>query len=91
MNEVGAAIGISEAAAAKRVERALKKMRSFFTRHGVTIPQAGLGIAIASVVAKSSAAAPLPLAAHVSGVALGAAHRVLRAVRGTARVCCSAR
>jgi RNA polymerase sigma factor (sigma-70 family) len=66
-NEVGAALGTSENAAKKRVDRAVEKLRKFFTRRGVTLSAA----VIASVVtAKSVQAAPAGLAATISAVAL---------------------
>src|SRR5205085_9010136 len=41
--QVGAALGISEEAAKKRVNRGLEKLRSFFTGRGFTISTAMLG------------------------------------------------
>jgi len=66
LGEVGAAMGASEEAAKKRVTRAVEKLRSFFTRHGVMLTATVLTAAIA---ANSVQAAPLGLAATVTATA----------------------
>lgn len=64
--EVGTALGASEDAAKKRVNRALEKLRKFFTKRGVV----STTVVIAGVIsAKSVHAAPAGLAKSVSAVA----------------------
>ncbi len=63
LREVGAALGASEDASAKRVERALDKLRKYFSRHGVTSTTSALALALS---ANSVHAAPAGLAASVS-------------------------
>jgi RNA polymerase sigma factor (sigma-70 family) len=66
LREVGAALGASEDAAKMRVNRALEKLRKFFTKRGVTLS----GTAIAGAVSANSVqAAPVGLVATVTGVA----------------------
>lgn len=67
LRDVGAALGASEDAAKKRVNRAVEKLRKFFTRRGVTLTSTALTAAIA---ANSVQAAPAGLAAAVSAIAL---------------------
>ena len=47
MADVGAALNVSEAAAKKRVAKALDKLRKKLQHKGVRMPLAGLGIAMA--------------------------------------------
>jgi RNA polymerase sigma factor (sigma-70 family) len=47
IREVGAALGVSEEAAQKRVNRAVEKLRQFFARRGVTIESARLASGLA--------------------------------------------
>lgn len=67
---VGAAFGISEDAAQKRVSRALDKLREVLSRRGVTVTAVGL---ISVLTAEAVTAAPAALAAGVTSAALGAA------------------
>jgi RNA polymerase sigma factor (sigma-70 family) len=67
LNEVGAALGTSEDAAKKRVNRAVEKLRGFFAKCGVVIPATVLTAAIS---ANSVQAAPVELAKTVTAVAL---------------------
>jgi len=67
MSEVGAALGASEDAAKKRVNRALEKLRAIFAKHGVTPTTATLAGAIS---ANSVQAAPAMLAKTTTAVAL---------------------
>jgi RNA polymerase sigma factor (sigma-70 family) len=67
MSEVGAALGASEDAAKKRVNRAVEKLRTFFTKRGVNLPAA---ILIAAISANSVQAAPVGLAKTISVVAM---------------------
>src|SRR5437763_1300319 len=70
MREIGAALGASEDAAKMRVNRAVAKLRIFFTRRGIVCSAAALTAAIS---ANSVQAAPIGLAIKVSTVAaLGA-------------------
>src|SRR5581483_8101972 len=67
--EVGAALGVSEAAAEKRVSRALERLRVLLTRQGVALGAP----AIAGVItAKAVQAAPPALAATIPAAALTA-------------------
>ena len=65
--EVGSALGLSEDAARKRVDRALEKLRTHFSRRGVTVSTALLA---AAITANSVQAAPANLAATLAGGAL---------------------
>ena len=67
LREVGAALGGSEDAAKMRVNRAVEKLRAFFTQRGVTLSAAGVAAAIA---ANSVQSAPIGLAAAVTTAAL---------------------
>ncbi len=67
MSEVGAALGASEGTAKKRVNRAVEKLRLFFTKRGVVLPAAVLTAAIS---ANSVQAAPVGLTKTISVVAL---------------------
>jgi RNA polymerase sigma factor (sigma-70 family) len=72
LKEVGDVLGASEAAAQKSVERALKKLRHFFTRRGITLSAATL---MGVLSAHSVQAAPVGLAEtiHASALAKGTA------------------
>ncbi|HSY74161.1 MAG TPA: sigma-70 family RNA polymerase sigma factor, partial [Dongiaceae bacterium] len=63
LSEVGAAIGASEDAAKMRVNRALEKLRTFFTKRGVALSAT---IIAGAVSANSVHAAPIGLAATIS-------------------------
>ncbi len=65
--EVGAALGLSEDTARKRVERALEKLRSHFASRGVTASSALLA---ASLTANSVQAAPVGLAEKIAPISL---------------------
>jgi hypothetical protein len=67
ISEVGAALGASEDAAKKRVNRAVEKLRLFFTKRGVNLPAAVL---IAAISANSVQAAPVGLAKTISMLAI---------------------
>jgi len=73
MRETGAALGTSEAAAQMRVNRALEKMRTHFARGGVTVAAGALALILS---ARHSEAAPMGLAARVTGPALAGAEGV---------------
>jgi RNA polymerase sigma factor (sigma-70 family) len=70
LRNVGAALGISEEAARKRVTRALEKLRSFFARRGVTLSATALAALLAENVVT---AAPAGMAGAVSAAALTSA------------------
>src|SRR5665213_3029662 len=65
--EVGAALGASEDAAKMRVNRALEKLRKFFTKRGVNSTAATLAEQIST---NSVQAAPVALAKSVTAVAI---------------------
>jgi len=65
--EVGAALGLGEDAARKRVDRALEKLRGHFARRGVTASSAMLTAAIS---ANSVSAAPVDLVASITAASL---------------------
>jgi RNA polymerase sigma factor (sigma-70 family) len=64
---VGAALGITEEAARKRVSRSLDKLRGFFVRRGFSLSAAALAAALAGATAE---AAPAGLAASLGPKAL---------------------
>ncbi len=65
--EVGAALGASEDAAKMRVNRALEKLRKFFTKRGVSLTTV---IIAGAVSANSVQAAPVALAKTVTAIAV---------------------
>jgi RNA polymerase sigma factor (sigma-70 family) len=65
--EVGASLGASEDAAKMRVNRALEKLRKFFTKRGVSSTTA---IIAGTISANSVQAAPVALAKSVTAVAI---------------------
>ena len=67
LREVGQTLGTSEAAAAKRVARALKHLTEFFRRRGFAVPAVTAGTPLFTVATQ---AAPAGLAASVSHAAL---------------------
>ena len=67
---VGEAIGSSEDAARKRVDRALDKLHVLLKHRGATLSAAGLGTALAT---EAVTAAPVGLAGNVAGAALASA------------------
>lgn len=68
--EVSGALGVSEAAAKMRVNRALGKLRTLLARRGVSLPAAAIGIAVS---AHSVHAAPAGLAAATALTVAGSA------------------
>src|ERR1035437_104916 len=85
--EVGAALGASEDTARMRVNRALEKLRKFFTKRGVVSATA---IIAGTISANSVQAAPVALAKSVTAVAIvkGAAAGIstLALVKGTMKM-----
>jgi RNA polymerase sigma factor (sigma-70 family) len=67
---VGAAMGTNEAAAQKRVARALEKLHTLLSRRGVALSAAALGAALAD---EAVTAAPAGLAAGIAGTAVASA------------------
>ena len=67
LKEVGAILGTSEAATKMRVNRAVEKLRKFFTKRGIVLPAAVLTAAIS---ANSVQAAPVALSKSVTAVAI---------------------
>jgi uncharacterized protein (TIGR03435 family) len=67
LREVGLALGATEAAAEKRVNRALEKLRTFFTKRGVSSTTA---ILAGMISANSVHAAPVGLAKTISAAAI---------------------
>jgi RNA polymerase sigma factor (sigma-70 family) len=63
LRDVGAALGASEDAAEKRVNRAVEKLRTFFAKRGVTVGTSGLVVVIS---ANAVQAAPVGLAVTIS-------------------------
>jgi RNA polymerase sigma factor (sigma-70 family) len=87
LREVGAALGGSEDAAKMRVNRAVEKLRQFFTKRGVVIPAAVLTTAIA---ANSVQAAPAALAHTATAVAFTqgatASGSTMALIKGTLKI-----
>jgi len=71
--EVGVVLGLSENSANKRVERALERLREYFSRRGVRVSSVLLAAAMAE---NSVQAAPVGLAARVIGSSLAAAAEI---------------
>jgi RNA polymerase sigma factor (sigma-70 family) len=67
LREVAAGLQINEAAAQKRVHRAVEKLRGFFAKHGVVLPEAAMTAAISE---HSIQTAPVALAKIVTAVAV---------------------
>jgi RNA polymerase sigma factor (sigma-70 family) len=67
LREVAAALNVNEAAAQRRVHRAVEKLRGFFTKRGVALSSVAITGAIS---ANSVQAAPVALAKSVTAVAL---------------------
>ena len=67
LREVAIALKTNEAAAQKRVLRAVEKLRNWFTRRGVVLPAA---VVTAAISANSVQAAPVGLAVTISAAAV---------------------
>ena len=87
MREVGAALGASEDAAKMRLNRAVEKLRGFFTKRGVVLPAAVLTAAIS---ANSVQAAPPVLAKSAITLALAkgpaASSSTLSLIKGALKI-----
>ncbi len=68
--DIGVALGLSEEAARKRVDRALEKLRAHFARRGVPVSSTLLAATLSTHAIES---APVGMAAAVSGSALAGA------------------
>ena len=67
LREVGAAIGVGDDAAQKRVSRAVDRLREFFTKRGLTIGAGGLAVLLSANAVQS---APVGLAATIAATAV---------------------
>ena len=87
MKEIGATLGGSEDAAKMRVNRAVEKLRNFFSKHGVALTSAAM---IGAVSVNSVQAAPVGLAKSAASVATAkgsiAAASTLALVKGTMKI-----
>jgi RNA polymerase sigma factor (sigma-70 family) len=87
MKEIGAALGGSEDAAKMRVNRAVEKLRQFFTRRGIVVPATVLTAAIS---ANSVQAAPAALAKSITVLAatkgVAASGSTLTLIKGALKV-----
>jgi RNA polymerase sigma factor (sigma-70 family) len=85
--EVGATLGASEDAAKMRVNRALEKLRKFFTKRGVSSTTA---IIAGTISANSVQAAPVALAKSVTAVAIAkgaaASGSILTLIKGALKI-----
>jgi RNA polymerase sigma factor (sigma-70 family) len=82
MNEVGAALGASEDAAKKRVNRALEKLHGYFSRRGIS----STAVIIAAAISTNSVqAAPAALAKSVTVAAL-AKGSTLHIIKGASKL-----
>jgi RNA polymerase sigma factor (sigma-70 family) len=79
--EIAEALGTSEAAAQKRLARALERMRRFCAKRGVT---AGAGVLAAAMATNAAQAAPLGLAGTISAAAMAAGNAVSASASGGA-------
>ena len=70
LKEVGSALGISEAAARRRITRALANLQTLLKPRGVTITTVALGTALAT---EAAAAVPAGLAAGIAATAVASA------------------
>lgn len=67
LKEVGAALGVSEEAAKKRVARAVEKLRRFFHKRGIVVPVSILVAAISANAVQAAPAGFVPIAAPAAG------------------------
>src|SRR4051812_41433317 len=86
--EVGAALGISEWAAQKRIDRAVAKLRSILARHGIQSTQDAL---IGVLSTNTVAAAPPQLAAKLSLAAVTRAASSSLATKGAVTIMATAK
>lgn len=70
LGEVGAALGLNEEAAKKRIHRAIEKLRAHFARRGIAVSASTIGAAIS---ANAVQAAPAHLVSGLAAASLAAA------------------
>ena len=78
--EMAQVLGVSDEAAQKRVNRAVERLREFFTKRGVTVGASGLVVVIS---ANAVQAAPVGLAATISTAAIAGTTVVATATAAT--------
>ncbi|MDB6110254.1 MAG: polymerase, sigma-24 subunit, subfamily, partial [Pedosphaera sp.] len=85
LKEVCAALGTSEAAAKKRISRAMEKLRASFTQRGIALPVTVLS---GTILANSAQAVPGGLAAAIVAAIKGTAvtTSTLTLVKGTLKI-----
>ena len=87
LKDVGAAMGLEERAAQKRVSRGLEKLHAFFSKRGISTTSAIIGVVL---TASSVHAAPAGLAKSISVVAVAkgaaAATSTLTLVKGALKI-----
>ncbi len=87
LNEIGFALGASEEAVKKRVNRALEKLRAFFNQRGIST---STGVLSGAMAANSVHAAPVGLAKAISAAALAngaaASTSTLTLVKGALKI-----
>lgn len=66
MKDVGAALGMSEEAAKKRVTRSVEKLRMFFHKRGVIVPVAVIAAAISANAVQAAPSGFVPIAASAA-------------------------
>jgi RNA polymerase sigma factor (sigma-70 family) len=86
--EIGHALKLNEEAAKKRANRALEKLRNFFTKRGVTLSARAIAIAVTT---NSAQAAPAGLAKTIAATAIAkgavaAPASTLALVKGTLKI-----
>src|SRR4030095_3509537 len=69
LREVGEALGTTDDAARKRVNRAIERLREFFTKRGVNVGAGGLVVVISPNAVQ---AAPVGMAVEISAAAAAA-------------------
>ena len=83
LREVGAALGASEDAAEKRVNRAVEKLRAFFAKRGVAVNASGLAVVLS---ANAVQVAPVGLAVTIAtAAALGGTTLITTATATTTK------
>ena len=83
LKEVGAALGVSEEAAKKRVARGVEKLRHFFHKRGIVVP---VSVLVAAITANSVQAAPagfLPVAVSATAASGGSTLTFLKIIAMT--------
>jgi RNA polymerase sigma factor (sigma-70 family) len=81
LRDIGEALGATEAAAEKRVSRAVEKLRTFFAKRGVTVGASSLAVVLS---ANAVQAAPMGLAVTISTAAAMAGTTIAATATATA-------